>query len=92
MESKRQSKARAAIQEFSESDPSNRLQLSHGKKVLKQLQDIQEADDDRNYQKSLKKDRIINTSFVKIYVSYKYHVHQCRSIYNNETVEAFRVC
>ena len=32
------------------------MQLSHGKKVFKQLEDNQEADDDRNYKKSFNKD------------------------------------
>ena len=56
MEKNRQSKTRAATHEFSESDPGDRLQLSHGKKVFKQLEDNQEADDDRNYKKSFNKD------------------------------------
>ena len=38
-------------QEVPEADPSNRLQLSHGKKVFKQLQDNQEADYHKNYKK-----------------------------------------
>ena len=34
----------AATQEVPEVDPSDRLQLNHGKKVFKQSQDNQEAD------------------------------------------------
>ena len=51
MESKRQSKKRAATQKVPEADPSDRLQLSHGKKVFKQSQDNQEADYDKNCKK-----------------------------------------
>ena len=34
------------------------MQLSHGKKVFKQLQDNQEADYDKNYKKSFNRDQI----------------------------------
>ena len=44
MESSRLSKKRSATQEVPEADPSDRFQLSHGKKVFKQLKDNQEAD------------------------------------------------
>ena len=59
MESTGQPKKRAATQEVPEDDPSDRLQLSHGIKVFKQLQDNQEADYDKNHQKSFNRDRII---------------------------------
>ena len=62
MESSKQSKKRAATQEVPETDPSNRLLLSHGKKVFKQLQDNQEVDYDKNYKKSFKRDYIIYPS------------------------------
>ena len=38
------------------------MQLSHGKKVFKQLQDNQEADYNKNYKKSFNRDRIIYPS------------------------------
>ena len=60
MESTRQSKKRAATQEVPEADPSERLQLSHGNKVFKQLQDNQEADYDKNCKKSCNRHRIIH--------------------------------
>ena len=62
MESTRQSKKRARTQEVPEAHPSDRLQLSHGKKVFEQLQDNQEADFDKNYKKSFNSDRIIYPS------------------------------
>ena len=62
MESTRYSKKRAVSQEASEAEPSDRLQLSHGKKVLKQLQDNQEAYYDENYKKSFNRDRKIYPS------------------------------
>ena len=62
MESTRQSKKRAATQEVPEDDPSNRLQLSHIKKVFKQLQDNQEADYYKIYRKSFKRDHKIYPS------------------------------
>ena len=49
----------AATQEVPEADTSNRLELSHGKKVFKQLQNIEEADRDKNSKKSLNRDRMI---------------------------------
>ena len=52
MESMRQSKKQAATQEVPEANPSNRLQLSHCKKVFKQLQDNEEADYDKNYDRN----------------------------------------
>ena len=52
----RQSKKRAATQQVPEDDPSNRLQLSYGKKILKQLQDNQEADYNKYYKKSFNSD------------------------------------
>ena len=54
MESTRQSKKWGATQEVPEADPSDRSQLSHGKKVFKQLQDNQEADYEKNYEKSFR--------------------------------------
>ena len=62
MESTRQSKKWSATQEVPEVDPSNRLLLSHRKKVFKQLQDNQEVDYDKNYEKSFNRDRIIYPS------------------------------
>ena len=62
MESTRQSKKRAAVQEIPQADPSDRLQLSHSKKVFKQLQDNQETDYDKIYKKSFNRDRIIYPS------------------------------
>ena len=44
MESTRLPKKRAAPQEVPKANPSDRFQLSHGKKVFKQLKDNQEAD------------------------------------------------
>ena len=55
-------KKRVATKEIREADQSGRLQLSHGKKVLKLLQDNQEADYDKNYKKSCNRDRIIYPS------------------------------
>ena len=49
MENPRQSKKRAAAQEVPEANPRDRFHLSHAKNVIKQLQDIQEADYDKNY-------------------------------------------
>ena len=49
MQSARQSKKRATTQEVPEANPSDRFHLSHAKNVFKQLQDIQEADYDKNY-------------------------------------------
>ena len=46
-------------QEFPEANPSDRLQQGHTKNVFKQLQDNQEADYDKNYKKSLNRDRVI---------------------------------
>ena len=51
-------KKRVATKEIREADQSGRLQLSHGKKVLKLLQDNQEADYE-DYKKSCNRDRII---------------------------------
>ena len=51
MESVRQYKKRAATQEVPEANQIDRFHLSHAKNVLKQLQDIQEADYDKNYKK-----------------------------------------
>ena len=51
MENTRSSKKRVATQEVPEVDPSDRLQLSHGKKIFKQLQDNEEVDYDKNYKK-----------------------------------------
>ena len=51
MDSTRQYKKRAATQDAPEADPSDRLQLSHGNKVFKQLQGNQEADYDKNQKK-----------------------------------------
>ena len=62
MENTSQFKTRAATQEVPRADPSDRLQLSHGKKVFKQLQDNQESDYDKNYKKSFNRDRIIYPS------------------------------
>ena len=53
---------RAATQEVHEADPSDRFQLSHGKKVFKQLQDDQDANYDKNYKKQFNRDRIIYPS------------------------------
>ena len=49
-------------QEVPEVDPNNRLQVSHSKKVFKQLQDNQEGNYDKNYKKSFNRDGIIYPS------------------------------
>ena len=53
---------RAATKEVPEAYQSRRLQISHGKEVLKLIQDNQEADYDKNYKKSFNKDHIIYPS------------------------------
>ena len=75
----------AATQEVPEADTSNRLELSHGKKVFKQLQNIEEADRDKNSKKSLNRDRMIyplsknNTNLNNLlkYLSGKKYSRQC---------------
>ena len=62
MGSTRQSKNRAATQQDPEANQSDRLQLSYGKKALKQLQDNQEADYDKYYKKSFNRDYVIHPS------------------------------
>ena len=58
MESTR-TKNQVATLEVPEANPSDRLQLSHSKKVFTHLQDNQEADHDNNYKKSFNRDHII---------------------------------